>query len=50
MLAFADWLLYFSDKIYKDYEVFWRIEIETHVVEDMTTEQAYKFWKNNVKK
>ena len=47
--AFVDWLLNFANLEIENDERWWKIEIETHIVELMSTETAYHFWKDNVK-
>lgn len=48
---FVEWLLHHAeiDVDTYDYETKWAIETETHVVDYLTTKEAYKYWKANKK-
>jgi len=47
---FVEWLLTSCDTGIDDDEtqMKWIVEVETHVIEYMTTKQALKFWKDNI--
>ena len=47
--TFVEWLLNHAEIDIEDDEFKWVVGVETHVIEYMTTEQAYKFWKTTNK-
>lgn len=51
MFEFMEWIQTYAEIYYdkEKMEVFWKVEVETHVFDIMSIRQAYKYWKNNVK-
>jgi hypothetical protein len=47
---FVEWLLMFCKQDIQDVTFVWVVEVETHVIEYMTTKEAYYFWTTNIKK
>ena len=51
-VEFVEWLLDFSKdrglQKKNSYKLKWIIEVETHIIEYMTTKQAYIYWRKKI--
>lgn len=51
MMEFAEWLLLYPEQVLDKTcgEMMWEVTVETHVIEHMTTKQAFAYWLTNIK-